>query len=460
MIDKTSNLIASQTMDDNFTETARYVRITITGGLNSGNWASFFEFKVFDGTYSISSKKNIASAGNDGNINSYWSAADGNAGHSWAVDLESNLNLTGSQVIWLTSDIAYKYKIETSADSTNWMLASDKTNNNSALQIETDNFNITARYVRITITGGTSNTNKAAFSEFRLFDGSYTTFNPAFVTINCVKPECTTCQVDSILIKPWVNINNAGWQQSGSALLCKGGNVSFSTLSSDTTGWLWNGPDGYLANTMQINLENIQLKDTGIYKVTHKNTFFNFSLNLVKDTISPFIEINEKPFIYGNTATVMTGDTVILSPMPPDSVGWKWSWTGPNGFSSTSRAVKIAANDTIQTGIYTSNGSDGFECGTVSQIFSITVEKGTGIPVVESANDIEIYPNPSHNGIFNLKNYESCKISVYNLMGYLICEKIENIGENVLDLSQQPRGIYIIRLLSDKTKSIKKVVIQ
>jgi hypothetical protein len=415
---------------------------------------------VFDGTFSISKGRNLASAGNDGNISSFWSAADGNSGHSWSVDLGANTNITGSQIVWLSSGIAYKYEIEASSDSTNWLLIADKTGNTSTLQIMTDNFSIIARYIRITITGGTSNTNKAGFSEFRIFDGSYTSFSPSSVIINCVKPVCSGCLVDSTQIKPLVNINNSGWQQSASALLCKGGDVSFSSLSSDTTGWLWNGPNGYMAGTRQINLSNIQPRDTGIYKVTHKNTFFNFNLNLVKDSISPFFKINDNPFIHGSTATVMTGDTIILSPVPPDSIGWRWSWTGPNGFSAASRSIKITVTDTIQSGVYTSNGSDGFSCGTVSQIFNLTVEKSTGIPVVESGSNIEIYPNPSQNGIFNIKNCENCKISVFTLMGKLISENIGNSIVNVIDLSGQPSGVYIIRFFSDKINIFRKVIIQ
>ncbi len=44
--DKTGNNVAGQTMIDNFTTQARYVRITVTG-LSGSNWASFFEFSVF-----------------------------------------------------------------------------------------------------------------------------------------------------------------------------------------------------------------------------------------------------------------------------------------------------------------------------------------------------------------------------------------------------------------------------
>jgi PKD repeat protein/Leucine-rich repeat (LRR) protein len=45
-VDRTANTTSQQTFIDNFSVTARYVRITATG-LPSGSWASIFEFRVF-----------------------------------------------------------------------------------------------------------------------------------------------------------------------------------------------------------------------------------------------------------------------------------------------------------------------------------------------------------------------------------------------------------------------------
>ena len=49
VVDKTANTSTAQTQTDNFTATARYVRITATGLPTSPTtWASFFEFRVFN----------------------------------------------------------------------------------------------------------------------------------------------------------------------------------------------------------------------------------------------------------------------------------------------------------------------------------------------------------------------------------------------------------------------------
>jgi hypothetical protein len=48
VVDKTATTGTAQTQTDNFTATARYVRITVTGLPTSpATWASFFEFRVF-----------------------------------------------------------------------------------------------------------------------------------------------------------------------------------------------------------------------------------------------------------------------------------------------------------------------------------------------------------------------------------------------------------------------------
>jgi hypothetical protein len=301
--DKTTNTASAQIMDDNFTVTARYVRITITGGVGS-SWASFFEFRLFDGTLSPAPQKNIASNANDGNINSYWSAADGNTGHSWGVDLGSAYNLNRTQIVWQNSGNAYQYKIETSPDSINWNLAVDKTGNTSTLQIQTDSFKVvTARYVKVTVTGGTSNGYKASISEFRIYDGSTMSINQGSVNINCVKPVCLNCQIDSMTLNPWININGNGWQQTDKAIVTATTDISFSTLQSDSTNWQWSGPNGFTASTPSIRLVNVQKTDTGTYVVTHYNKSVSFKLTLTDNTGTENINDPGNVTIYPNPST-------------------------------------------------------------------------------------------------------------------------------------------------------------
>jgi len=194
VVDKTvSNNSTAQTQTNSFVSTGRYIRITITGGVSSSVWASIYEFRVFDGSTETMANANMASKANDGNSNTYWMAADGNTNHWWMVDLGSTIPVIGSTIRWINSGVAYQYKIEASTNQSEWTTVVDKTAGISTIQTQTDNYSTTARYLRVTITGGVSNLNKANIAEFQVFDGTTTTLIPASITIKVVaNPTDTT----------------------------------------------------------------------------------------------------------------------------------------------------------------------------------------------------------------------------------------------------------------------------
>lgn len=111
-----------------------------------------------------------ASAGNDGNPVTRWSAKDTQPNHTWTVDLGEMHSIQSSQVSFEHKDKPYKYKIEVrEAGSTNWITVVDRTNNTSIGEVITDNFGSRGRYVRITITGLPDAESKASFTEFKLY---------------------------------------------------------------------------------------------------------------------------------------------------------------------------------------------------------------------------------------------------------------------------------------------------
>ncbi|MCD2260716.1 T9SS type A sorting domain-containing protein [Psychroserpens luteolus] len=79
-------------------------------------------------------------------------------------------------------------------------------------------------------------------------------------------------------------------------------------------------------------------------------------------------------------------------------------------------------------------------------------------------NEIMLYPNPSKDGIFNIKSnddFSDVKVVVADLTGRIILSSTyKNLDSNVsVDLSNQPSGIYIINLQSNgKTIASKKAI--
>lgn len=143
-----------------------------------------------------------ASDGNDGSLTTRWCAADANNNHYWMVDLGGLYNLTGTEILF-EKKLAYKYRVETSTDNTNWTLRVDKSNNASIDQTQTDNFLGVARYVKVIILTVPANT-WASFYDFRAFGTAFTTKTPPMIYI----AGDSTVQTYSTSFAP-----QAGWGQ-------------------------------------------------------------------------------------------------------------------------------------------------------------------------------------------------------------------------------------------------------
>jgi hypothetical protein len=72
-----------------------------------------------------------------------------------------------------------------------------------------------------------------------------------------------------------------------------------------------------------------------------------------------------------------------------------------------------------------------------------------------------LYPNPT-NGLLEivLPNIDNIrKIQLYNSIGILISETTPRSQQQILNLENQPNGIYVVKILSsDKNQIIKKVI--
>ena len=85
--------------------------------------------------------------------------------------------------------------------------------------------------------------------------------------------------------------------------------------------------------------------------------------------IAPYLQVNGGTWQNVNTVTVSAGATVNLGPQP--LTGGSWSWTGPNGFTSTSREIDgIPLSVGTNTFVATNTQTGG--CGS-TETFTVTV---------------------------------------------------------------------------------------
>ena len=128
-----------------------------------------------------------------------------------------------------------------------------------------------------------------------------------------------------------------------------------------------------------------------------------------------------------------------------------FDWSGPGGFTSAAEDLTD-----LEPGTYTVTVTDNY-CGIAT--LEVEVEEGdinTSTIDEQTPFQISIYPNPT-NGLVNIQSSEIVDVVVFNIVGEIIL-----LAKNAtqIDLSNQPRGIYMVQLTSDEGVITRKVTLQ
>jgi hypothetical protein len=105
----------------------------------------------------------------------------------------------------------------------------------------------------------------------------------------------------------------------------------------------------------------------------------------------------------------------------------------------------------IHTMRFVPQGNMNFDKFTFTEISSAVEEIET--------SSILVFPNPSIDGVFNLKNIETNTLAtISDISGKIIMKKKLNHQENMLDLSQYDKGIYFLKLKINEKVYINKLI--
>ena len=125
--------------------------------------------------------------------------------------------------------------------------------------------------------------------------------------------------------------------------ICVGGTLTLQGTAEGATSWSWTGPNGFTANTQNASITNITLLGNGDYTFTASNCDGSTSpviISVVVNSIPSASASNNSPMCAGGTLNLNSsgGDT--------------YSWSGPNGFSSTLQNPAIPSVTASATGTY------------------------------------------------------------------------------------------------------------
>lgn len=77
-----------------------------------------------------------------------------------------------------------------------------------------------------------------------------------------------------------------------------------------------------------------------------------------------------------------------------------------------------------------------------------------------SGIDYKLFPNPVSGSFLNIKTSQILKIEIYDVLGKLILPTTVDSGSSRIDVSQLKKGIYLIKMSSDKGSITKKLIKQ
>ena len=97
---------------------------------------------------------------------------------------------------------------------------------------------------------------------------------------------------------------------------------------------------------------------------------------------------------------------------------------------------------------------------TVTNAFTVTVTPASGAEILSATNAV-LYPNPS-NGVFRVKtsSVENIVISIFNVNGVLIYRNEHYCNDGIIDISNQPKGIYFVKVNSAQLNFTKSIIVK
>lgn len=87
--------------------------------------------------------------------------------------------------------------------------------------------------------------------------------------------------------------------------------------------------------------------------------------------IVPYLQVNGGTWTQTSSATLTVGSSVSIGPQPVS--GGSWTWSGPNGYSATSRVINFTNFQTSQAGNYLATYTNAAGCKS-TQTFGLAVE--------------------------------------------------------------------------------------
>ena len=244
-------------------------------------------------------------------------------------------------------------------------------------------------------------------------------------TITLTSGACSNTDQVLVTVNPLPTVS-AGADQT----VCAGSSVTLN--GSGVTNLSWN--NGVIDGTSFLPT------------VTNTYTVTGTDANLCTNTDQVIVNVNPVPTA---TASPSTTTTLIAGP-----AGQDYQWINCVNDQPVNGATNASYTATAN-GSYAVEVTNSFGCSSTSNCVIISV---VGINENNAEASISVYPNPTK-GKVNLKMpTEQASVSVYNALGKVIANYNNVQNGATIDLSNNPNGVYLIHVATEKGTSILRVV--
>ncbi|MFN8357651.1 MAG: T9SS type A sorting domain-containing protein [Spirosomataceae bacterium] len=239
---------------------------------------------------------------------------------------------------------------------------------------------------------------------------------------------------------------------------CVGGTIQFT--ASGLTSYSWSRPTNKFSSTLQNPvIPSSTINDAGIY-------FLSASSNsCVVTTMIPVMLTGSgiNPSFSVSPSSFAAGATVALSAA---SATGTYSWSGPNGFSGSTRTKSISNFQVANNGVYRLTLTSGTCRGYTEKTIAINSATRLAATEIEPLDmEINAYPNPVGKTLtveVRLKEPSALQLNLLNSVGKPSgawqLNEVSPFHKTELNLADLQGGVYLLQAQADKQKVVKRVV--
>ncbi|MFN8357685.1 MAG: T9SS type A sorting domain-containing protein [Spirosomataceae bacterium] len=241
-------------------------------------------------------------------------------------------------------------------------------------------------------------------------------------------------------------------------LPCVGGTIQFT--ASGMTSYTWSRPTNNFNSTLQNPvIPSSTMNDAGVYFLSARSG--SCFVSMLVPVMIAGTGIN--PSFAVNPSSVAAGATVSLSAA---SATGTYSWSGPNGFSGTTRTKSISNFQTVNNGVYRLTLTSGTCSGYTEK--TISVNSATRLAAAENEPiemEINAYPNPVTHTLtveVRLKEASSLQLNLVSSVGKVSGKwqsgEVSTYHRTELDMSTLQDGLYLLQAQTLSEKATKRIL--